>query len=244
MSKLRFSQESLFGCKTSFQPCAQLSVIQTRAFRMRILPRQSCSRHLRLYLQQHVSNNRVPSPWAHTKTCPLVGYTIPWQKHLGLARELIAARPDGLRWTRHWSKEDQVCSFLWSWLAYLDVLGTLSGGPTESSPSWVLEYQIDEHPDEFDEIDCIMGFTTRCVYILAKIAELARACDRQRIGPDHRIIPYWKPSPELITKAWKLEEEVKASLTLPPQPCKHLHASGDVARWDAREMQSTNEAFH
>lgn len=178
------------------------------------------------------------------------GYQIPWQRHLGLARELIASRHDGLRWTRRWTQEDQVRAFLWSWLAYLDVLGTLSGGRGESSTAWILDYQKDDYEEEFDEIDCIMGMTTRCVYILAKIAELAKECDALRISGTTAMdaVPgngrEWRPPKDIITRAWALEDEAKRSMALPPQPCKHLHASGDVARWDQEEMAALNESFH
>ncbi|KUI67295.1 Acriflavine sensitivity control protein acr-2 [Cytospora mali] len=178
------------------------------------------------------------------------GYQIPWQRHLGLARELIASRPDGLRWTRCWTQEDQVRAFLWSWLAYLDVLGTLSGGRGESSTAWILDYQKDDYEEEFDEIDCIMGMTTRCVYILAKIAELAKQCDSLRVSGTTAVdvVPAmgreWRPPNDIITRAWALEDEAKRSMALPPQPCKHLHASGDVARWDQVEMAALNESFH
>ncbi|KAI3401672.1 hypothetical protein diail_9336 [Diaporthe ilicicola] len=188
------------------------------------------------------------------------GYTIPWQRHLGLARELIASRPDGIRWSRRWTQEDQVRAFLWSWLAYLDVLGTLSGGRRESSTAWILDYQKDDYEEEFDEIDCLMGMTTRGVYILAKVAELAKECDALRTqggpgpGPGAGLLlPHpasvlpgreWRPPKDVITRAWELEDEAKRSMILPPQPCKHLHASGDVVRWDQREMAALNEAYH
>ncbi|KAK7719935.1 hypothetical protein SLS64_002116 [Diaporthe eres] len=190
------------------------------------------------------------------------GYTIPWQRHLGLARELIASRPDGIRWSRRWTQEDQVRAFLWSWLAFLDVLGTLSGGRRESSTAWILDYQKDDYEEEFDEIDCLMGMTTRGVYILAKVAELAKECDALRTnggittssGPGAAdILPHppgmpsgreWRPPKDIITRAWELEDEAKRSMILPPQPCKHLHASGDVVRWNQREISALNEAYH
>lgn len=187
------------------------------------------------------------------------GYQIPWQRHLGLARDLIASRPDGIRWTRSWTQEDQVRAFLWSWLAYLDVLGTLSGGRRESSTAWILEYQKDEYEEEWDEIDCIMGVTTRGVYVLAKIAELAKECDvlRANESGESESVPaaevttkrdtkagIWDPPKGIVTRAWALEDEANVSMSRPPQPCKHLHASGNVARWERHEIAALNEAFH
>lgn len=184
------------------------------------------------------------------------GYQIPWQRHLGLVRDLIASRPDGIRWTRSWTREDQLRAFLWSWLAYLDVLGALSGGRGESSTAWILEYQKDEYEEEWAEIDCIMGMTTKCIYTLAKIAELAKECDILRANSSHAhqpqpqqegIVPAsktWTPPKDIIQRAWVLEDETKASMALPPQPCKHLHASGNVARWGQKMIAALNESYH
>ncbi|CAN8098977.1 unnamed protein product [Discula destructiva] len=177
------------------------------------------------------------------------GYQIPWQRHLGLARDLIADRPDGIRWTRDWTEEDQVRAFLWSWLAYLDVLGSLSGG-RGSSVAWILEYQKDEFEEEWDEIDCIMGITTQAVYILAKTAELVKECEALRAAEREgkaeisAAATVWEPPKDIVRRAWAVENEATASMARPPQPCKHLHASGNVARWEQRGIAALNEAYH
>ncbi|KAI1847434.1 hypothetical protein JX265_005506 [Neoarthrinium moseri] len=171
------------------------------------------------------------------------GYEIPWQKHLGLARELIMARPGGLHYQQNF-RQDNVCSFLWSWAAYLDVIGSLSGGPRESSTAWMFDYEMEDKHDGYDEIDCIMGFTTRCVYLLAKIADLARKCDADRIGPDNQIRADWEASSETLTMASKLEADVKDSMYQPITPCKHIHTGGNMDKWDRVELGATNEAFH
>lgn len=62
------------------------------------------------------------------------GVAVPWQKHLDMARQMIAAR-GGPQRMRTASREDKVSSFLWSWFAYLDVLGSLSGGKGNSPSS-------------------------------------------------------------------------------------------------------------
>lgn len=172
------------------------------------------------------------------------GYQIPWQRHLGLARDLIADRPDGIRWTRSWTEEDQVRAFLWSWLAYLDVMGTLSGGRHDGSVAWILEYQKDEYEEEWDEVDCIMGMTTQAVYVLAKIAELAKECDALRAKDPPAEGKAWKPPKDIVPRAWAVENEAMTSMARPPQPCKHLHASGNVARWEQRDITALNEAYH
>ncbi|KAI1386991.1 uncharacterized protein F4822DRAFT_431859 [Hypoxylon trugodes] len=174
----------------------------------------------------------------------LFGYDIPWQRHLGLARELITARPGGLRGLQSNFRHDPVCSFLWSWAAYLDVIGSLSGGPKDSSSAWIFDYEVDDIDDGYDEIDCIMGFTTRCIYLLAKIADLARKCDSERIGDDFNVRNDWEPSEEVFEQAAKIEAAVTESMVQSPVPCKHIHKKGDIEKWDRREMEATNEAFH
>ncbi|TVY89642.1 hypothetical protein LAWI1_G003595 [Lachnellula willkommii] len=171
------------------------------------------------------------------------GIAVPWQRHLATARQIIAARggPQGMRSA---ARGDKVASFLWSWFAYLDVLGSLSGVTTNpASSSWVLDYEARDETDY--EIDCIMGFTSRCVRLLSKIAELARVCDNQRIGPDLTIQPDWRPSDETVARAEKLETELVASRLHPAKPCTHMQSSGEAAyQWDSLEMAATNEAFH
>ncbi|TEA15107.1 hypothetical protein C8034_v002665 [Colletotrichum sidae] len=136
------------------------------------------------------------------------GYNIPWQAHLNLARDLMRKRLAYLRENACNLEEDKICSFLWSWFAYLDVLGSLSGGvPGTNSPgSWVLEYTLFSNADSQHEIDCIMGFTTRCVQLLAQVADLARYCDLQRIRPDTLLPqPNWTPTQNAVQLARQLE---------------------------------------
>ncbi|KAI8629371.1 hypothetical protein F5Y19DRAFT_464547 [Xylariaceae sp. FL1651] len=172
------------------------------------------------------------------------GYDIPWQRHLSLARELITVRPGGLRGIQSNFRQDQVCSFLWSWAAYLDVIGSLSGGPKDASSAWIFDYELDDKDDGYDEIDCIMGFTTRCCYLLAKIAHLARKCDAERIGEDLNVRENWSPSIEVTEQAGNLEKAVTESMHQLPVPCKHIHKEGDIEKWDRKEMEATNSAFH
>jgi len=172
------------------------------------------------------------------------GYDIPWQRHLGLAREVIMLRPGGLRGLQSNFRQDQVCSFLFSWAAYLDVIGSLTGGPKDASSSWIFDYELDDIDDGYDEIDCIMGFTTRCCYLLAKIADLARKCDAERIGEDLDVRDGWAPSADVAAQAVRLEVAVMESMHQHPVPCKHIHKEGDIAKWDRNEMEATNSAYH
>lgn len=155
-------------------------------------------------------------------------------------------------------------SFLWSWFAYLDVLGSLSGpggevesdtdgcleDPDATSP-WMQDYGLLDTDTDFlgghgpDVIDCIMGFTTRCVHLLAQTAELARHCDRQRIvgGPSHHIDPEWHPSPAVLSRAQSLEQELYESLARPSRICHHARLVGH--RDDEAVMATmVNDAFH
>ncbi|KAE9578997.1 hypothetical protein CGMCC3_g5105 [Colletotrichum fructicola] len=170
------------------------------------------------------------------------GYEIPWQTHLNLARDLMRRRLADLRRTSYSLEEDRVCSFLWSWLAYLDVLGSLSGGTgSDPSRSWVLEYTMYNNVDDQYEIDCIMGFTTKCVQLLAQVSELARHCDMQRIRSDGQARPEWIPDTDCVRRAQQLERELMENMTQPSHPCRHVQ---NVEVRDRQEMVLMNEAFH
>ncbi|KAH8883954.1 C6 zinc finger protein [Thozetella sp. PMI_491] len=179
-----------------------------------------------------------------------LGHSIPWQSHLRLAREIIVHRPGGLRRKHSDDQEDQACAFLWSWFAYLDVLGSLSGGRGQLGPhsSWVFgsgEGESDQNSEDDNQIDCIMGFTPRCVYILAKVAELARTCDALRIDPaTNTVRPGWRPDPATAAEAIELREAAERSLSEPARPCRHVHATTNVVKWDRDQMAATNEAYH
>lgn len=200
----------------------------------------------------------------------IFGHHISWQKHLSLARELITSRPTGLHGSHTNFRDDQVSSFLWSWAAFLDVLGSLSGGGrsissisngnhnmtnVSSQTQWIFDYELDDIVDGYDEIDCVMGFTTRCIYLLAKIANLASRCDAERIvlvdGVDDQqrqqqptVRTDWRPSSEVVSQAEELRQGLLNSLGCPPVPCKHIHNRGDVAKWDRKSLTATNEATH
>jgi hypothetical protein len=194
------------------------------------------------------------------------GVSISWQSHLVLAREIISHRPGGLRRKKlpGSQEEDRVCGFLWSWFAYLDVLGSLSGGRAPPSSAWTRSYEGDgrgtstsgqtdmtggyeDDDDDYDQIDCIMGFTPRCVSILAQIAELARSCDASRLDPvDRSVRPDWAPAPAVVARAAELEADVLNSLAIPGRPCEHVGRRVSDAEDDAAllELTATNRAFH
>ncbi len=173
------------------------------------------------------------------------GISIPWQKHLDIARQMIAARGGAKAMQR---ERTPVSYFLLRWFAYLDVLGSLVGGrgglTSSKSYDWAVEYDIEDENDY--KIDCLLGFTSRCVSILAKIAELARICDLERIDDDHKVRPDWQPSADTEKRAEKLIDDLESARTNTKiQPCPHLHSMGEISyEWDEREMAATNDAFH
>ncbi|KAK5082703.1 hypothetical protein LTR05_006583 [Lithohypha guttulata] len=198
------------------------------------------------------------------------GIAIPWQAHLGLARGIIRARggPHSI------SRKDPVMFFLSRWLAYLDVLGSLSSRNTEEplyeANFWQSSYENtsakelsltdDDDGDDDDDytIDCLLGFTTRCITILAQVASLARQVAPYRMRGHIGIVDEsWTPSPDIIKKADRLKADLerarnheqrqchhhspvllKATLTYAPPPTHDLNAK------EADEALATNDAFH
>lgn len=170
------------------------------------------------------------------------GIAVPWRQHLETAREMIAARGGSAL------MNSAVSNFLLRWFSYLDVIGSLIGGPTDiassTNSSWAVNY--DSYRDDENQIDCLLGFTGRCISTLAKIAELARICAVTRIGPDHNIREDWKPCEEIKERAEKLISDTEEALSSTMvQPCQHMHSVGGATdQWDTRQMVAVNEAYH
>ena len=167
---------------------------------------------------------------------------VPWQNHLNVARRMILAR--GGAQSVH--RKDKVSYFLSRWFAYLDVLGSLSGGkndqPLFSGDYWVAD---DSDGDHDFQIDCLLGFTSRCVSILAKIAELARQCDNERIDSNGNIREDWKPSDQTVEAAIKLKYDLQEARMHRYKGCPHRpRKNATEDGWDLLEMVATNEAFH
>lgn len=166
------------------------------------------------------------------------GVPIPWQSHLDVARRMLMAR--GVAKSIH--RKDTVSYFLSRWFAYLDVVGSLSGGQKEqplfSGDHWAIEGE-----DEF-QIDCLTGYTSRCVGILARIAELAKQSDGERIDRDGAVIEDWSPSSHITAAAKGLKADLQAARTHKYKGCPHRNSSEAEAVWDSIEMVATNEAFH
>ncbi|KAF3034713.1 hypothetical protein E8E12_006522 [Didymella heteroderae] len=176
---------------------------------------------------------------------------ISWQSHLQMARAMVLARggPQGI------DKADRVSYFLGRWFAYLDVLGSLSGNKTDTplgSMYWSASNA--QHDSEF-EIDCLMGFTNRCVGSLARISELAKACEPLRIDAQGNIRDDWRPTPDIEAQALAIKRELEEGLTQRHvQHCTHAlspsssssssSSSQETNTWDATEIYATNEMFH
>ena len=164
---------------------------------------------------------------------------ISWQVHLHIARQLILAR--GVT-----QPTDQISYFLSRWFAYLDILGSLSGGrsnePLSSGKYWISDDQSTSENDF--QIDCLTGFTSRCVVILAKVAELARECDRQRVNDRGEIDHSWRASEVVRDKAERLRIDLRTARLHKYQGCPHRNPDPAEDLRDSREMAATNDAFH
>jgi hypothetical protein len=171
---------------------------------------------------------------------------ISWQNHLTMARQMIIQRggPKGM------GRQDRVAYFLSRWFAYLDVLGSLSGnknGTPLGSSYWSSE---NASADEEFEIDCLMGCTTRCVGSLARISEMAKRCETQRIDDEGRVREDWTPIPEIAREAAEIRRALEEGLldrnNSVRKGCNHRSstASESEGAWDATEIYATNELFH
>jgi len=179
-----------------------------------------------------------------------------WQDHLNLARRIIAERgrvvnrkeedtPDpGSEGGR---KKDLVSYFLMRWFAYLDLVSTLMSRPgarnakatipnpdgtgTGSTaelyrPSYWPSFVSDE--DDF-RIDCLLGFTSRLVSLLARIADLARRCDAQRIDLATGILAEeWSPPPDTFAAGMALKRELLEAREHPFKGCPHARRTSVI----------------
>ncbi|KAH7401976.1 fungal-specific transcription factor domain-containing protein [Phaeosphaeria sp. MPI-PUGE-AT-0046c] len=170
---------------------------------------------------------------------------VTWQEHLKMARQMIMARggPRGI------DRDDHIAYFLSKWFAYLDVMGSLSGNKNDvslGSSYWCEENNTSA--DEDFEIDCLLGFTTHCVGILARISELARACETQRIDEHGNVRQGWVPDPDLVRKAVQIRRELEGGLSKRNIRIGCKHGSSTMIEsedaWDAEEIYATNEMFH
>ncbi|KAF2652086.1 C6 zinc finger domain-containing protein [Lophiostoma macrostomum CBS 122681] len=169
---------------------------------------------------------------------------VSWQNHLTIARQMIVARGGPKSMDRH----DRVAYFLSRWFAYLDVLGSLSGNKNDQPLGAFYWSSENASADEDYQIDCLMGFTTRCVGILAHIAELAKQCEPDRIDAEGNIREDFRPSVHLRVQAEQIRRALEEGLSdhVVYKGCNHRSAASSEGEgaWDATEIYATNEMFH
>ncbi|MCJ1405220.1 hypothetical protein MMC11_008447 [Xylographa trunciseda] len=166
---------------------------------------------------------------------------VSWQEHLRTAREIIILR--GPPVSGHY---DKVAYFLYRWFTYLDVLGSLSGAqntPLLSEDAW--SHNNDLSSDQGAQIDCLFGFTSRCVTILARLADFARRCDNERIDSEGNIREDWTPSVEVTLAAKAIKSQLQSTRYQSFTGCPHNTSVSEAERgWETAEMVATNDAFH
>ena len=194
----------------------------------------------------------IISPNAFKATTP-----IPWQIHLAMARNIIERR--GIR-AQTVDRNDDESYFLTRWFAYLDVLGSLSGGrkdlPLFGGDFWA-EDPMD--PEKGNRIDCFFGFTDRCICILAEIASLAKASDEELTI--HRALhdiddsdDTFTPSKKIQDKADTIRADLKRSMLQPYHGCHHTRRRASTpnptddpsasSTTHALEITTTNDSYH
>lgn len=183
--------------------------------------------------------------------------SIPWQRHLHTAREMIIAKggldhlaqkADGAR--------DKAIFLISRWFAYLDVFGSLSGGQQEQ-PLYgaYLEnggglWLVNRDPtEEVYQIDCFFGFSGRCISLLAQVAELAAQCDKQRIDPlTNQVKAGWRPPEHFRHEAEELKKRIIDSATSDYRGCTHTNPNSDAPETktpqDLEEIKATNKLYH
>lgn len=99
--------------------------------------------------------------------------------------------------------------------------------------------------------DPMIGFSGRCMSLLAQVAELSAQCDRERIDPiTNQVKSAWRPSDTQRSQAEDLKKRLNASATTVFRGCTHIDDSAKSPsaslkeEQDAEEIFATNEAYH
>lgn len=167
---------------------------------------------------------------------------IPWRDHLSMARQMTIARGG----TSPVHRQDKISYFLSRWFAYLDVMGSLSGRKIDkplSSSYWADEDETDE--GDF-QIDCLMGFTTRCVKILARVAELAKQVEVDRLDANGDVQDDWRPQSNIIAQAEQLKHDLREAREHVYKPCPYRSPADNDKEYDSDSLEiiACNEMFH
>ena len=158
-----------------------------------------------------------------------------WHSQLSKARSMINKR-GGYHKIRHGDKSSY---FLSRWFAYLDILGSLSGGNYDRP---LTDNKRDcneaEDFDNEEEIDCFLGCTGRCIAILAEVANLAKDCEDKARFINATTGLKWCPSEEQKTRAHYLKSFLMNFKPTTYRGCSHRLVKCDTA--DA----AVNQSFH
>lgn len=192
------------------------------------------------------------------------GVSVPWQHHLNVARRIIRY---GGNYLQPISRHDTVPHFLHLWLAYIDVFGSLSSHTLEEP---LLYATLEErthgiastlsNEDDYT-IECMLGFTSHCVPILAQIANLARLRAKERDDEKMGTIDHgWQPSAAIQLNCDRLQAELEKSRSHAVKLCPHYQHDGNplnniesLTKSDddndddaiaTVESAATNDAFH
>lgn len=168
---------------------------------------------------------------------------IPWQNHLGIARQMIISR-GGLK--DMGDSGSPFVNFLARWFAYLDVIGSLSGHKNAAPLSEAYWSFADSSLDDAAGfgIDCFFGFTNTCISLLARVAKLAHECDTQRIDTQGNVDAAWMPDEETGVAARRLKDELRRSREHIHRGCRHGGVEAEETEEDVDEIVAVNEAFH
>ncbi|KAB8336838.1 hypothetical protein FH972_021146 [Carpinus fangiana] len=163
---------------------------------------------------------------------------VSWQTHLQIAHKMITAR-GGYQRLLHSSP---VAYFLARWFAYLDVVGSLSGSRYERGVSAAYD---DDTPDaDLDAtIDCLLGFRSGAVTLLARVADMATRCDEERIADNGALVEDWTPSEQTVEEAQRLEATLKETQRHTEKRCSH-HSDAPISPEALAETAAINEAYH
>lgn len=159
------------------------------------------------------------------------GVVIPWQQHLIISWNVLMARD-------YHTFTDETSRFLRSWVAYLDILRSLTGGKSTNDNFAI----YDKGRDDPYISDCVLGITPRCAYILFHVAQLLWTRDFERCwnidGLSLRL--------SVLTQAYNLVAELHAAKADDrTQICSRI--SPDTERRIHRhhaEMAAINYLYH
>lgn len=166
---------------------------------------------------------------------------IPWQDHLKVARNLFVARGG----TQPGQPTTRVGYFLARWLAYLDILGSLSCRkndlPLFNGSYWAARAVEKGSSDKSGfHVDCFTGFSPLCSSLLARLGELTHHSYSERFDENGVLQWDFNPSAEIKAEGQRLLDDMKDSLLHE----YNFSIQHQTSRPDDPEMAAFNHAFH